>query len=159
MIIALTGHREQRLGLSSDVSLSEWKPIRNWIREQILQQLTKGQVEFMSGMASGSDRAAAYEVCKLKEEGFPITLTCVFPCKNYNTSDINNNYIRQNADNIIELHEAFFKGCDNDRDQYMAEHCDIMLAIFDGNKNSGVWSTIKKATRNNKTVIYYPFDN
>ena len=38
----------------------------------------------------------------------------------------------------------FYKGGDNVRDQYIVDHCDVLLAIWDGNKSGGVWSTIRK---------------
>lgn len=79
MIIALTGHREQRLNLPSDVALDDWKNIRQWIRQQIIDNKAD---TVLSGMADGSDLAIAYEVVQMKKEGYPIKLTCVFPCKN-----------------------------------------------------------------------------
>ena len=152
MIIALTGHREQRLNLPSDVALDDWKNIRQWIRQQIIDNKAD---TVLSGMAGGSDLAIAYEVVQMKKEGYPIKLTCVFPCKNYNVSNQYYKYITNNADNIVEIHDEWFKGCDNDRDQYMVDNCDILLAIFDGNKNGGVYSTIRKAEKKNKKIIYY----
>ena len=34
----------------------------------------------------------------------------------------------------------------------MVDHCDVLLAIWDGNKSGGVWSTIRKAQKADKTV-------
>ena len=47
-------------------------------------------------------------------------------------------------------------GCDNVRDQYMVDHCDVLLAIWDGNKSGGVWSTIRKTQKAGKKIIYCP---
>ena len=42
------------------------------------------------------------------------------------------------------------------KDQYMVDHCDILLAIFDGKKQGGVYSTIRKAEKAGKNIIYCP---
>ena len=60
------------------------------------------------------------------------------------------------ADEWIELSDEFYKGCDNVRDQYMVDHCDVLFAVWDGIKSGGVWSTIRKAHKAGKQIIYCP---
>ena len=74
----------------------------------------------------------------------------------YITSHKLYNSIKEQADEWIELSDEFYKGCDNVRDQYMVDHCDVLLAIWDGNKSGGVWSTIRKAQKAGKQIIYCP---
>lgn len=155
MIIALTGHREKRLNLPTDVSLPEWNPIRDWIRTEII---TRHATEVFTGMASGSDMAIAYEVAKMKQEGYNIILTCVLPCKGYGTRTPNYQFVKESADNVIEIHNKWVKGCDDDRDDYMAKNCDLMLAIFDGNKCGGVWRTMNMAHDYKKDIICCPLN-
>jgi hypothetical protein len=38
----------------------------------------------------------------------------------------------------------------------MIDHSDKLIAIWDGNKSGGVWSTIRKAQKKGIEVIYYP---
>ena len=38
----------------------------------------------------------------------------------------------------------------------MVDHCDVLFAIWDGNKSGGVWSTICKAQKAGKKIIYCP---
>ena len=38
----------------------------------------------------------------------------------------------------------------------MVDHCDVLLAIWYGNKSGGVWSTIRKAQKADKKIIYCP---
>lgn len=38
----------------------------------------------------------------------------------------------------------------------MVDHCDILLAVWDGIKSGGVWSTIRKAQKAGKQIIYCP---
>ena len=155
MIIALTGHREQRLNLPADVTADKWCGIRHWIRQEIINNKAD---EVFSGMASGSDMAMAYEAARLKDEGHRLKLTLVLPCPDYGMRTPNYEYVYRRANKIVNIYDHWFKGCDEGRDDYMAKNCDIMLAIFDGNKTGGVWSTMNKAHNYNKTVICCPLN-
>ena len=159
MIIALTGHRPERLALPKDVSLPQWKNIIDWISEEILyvSNSSKEEVEIFSGMASGADIAIAYAALQLKKD-FKLKLTLVCPFEGYGHDNPHYNEILNGADSIINLNKKWVKGCDDARDDYMAKHCDIMLAIYDGNKNGGVWSTLNKAWRYGKHIVYCPLD-
>ena len=90
--------------------------------------------------------------------GQPYTdlLHCILPCKDYNSSNKYYSKLKTEADEWVELSDEFYKGCDNVRDQYMVDHCDVLLAIWDGNKSGGVWSTIRKAQKAGKKIIYCP---
>ena len=106
-------------------------------------------------MASGCDMVFGFisTLCKLAPKA---RLHCILPCKGYNSSHQYYEILKENADEWVELSDEFYKGCDNARDQYMVDHCDVLLAIWDGNKSGGVWSTIRKAQKAGKTIIYCP---
>ena len=106
-------------------------------------------------MASGCDMVFGFisTFCKLAPKA---RLHCILPCKGYNSSHQYYEILKENADEWVELSDEFYKGCDNVRDQYMVDHCDVLLAIWDGNKSGGVWSTIRKAQKAGKTIIYCP---
>lgn len=38
----------------------------------------------------------------------------------------------------------------------MVDHCDVLLAICDGKKSGGIWSTIRKAQKVGKQIVYCP---
>lgn len=153
MKVALTGHRPQRLGLSEDETSKDWEPIRKWL-EMALYGLRyyKQELHVYSGMADGSDFLFAELGMCLKD----VKLHCILPCKNYNSSHKWYEEIRSKADEWVELSDKFYRGCDNVRDQYLVDHCDVLLVIWDGNKSGGVWSTIRKAQKAGKRIIYCP---
>lgn len=156
MKIALTGHREERLGLPRDVSDIQWETIENWIASQIINHYYfHDECLVYCGMAEGSDMALGYVVSLLKDFGYNIKLICVCPCARYGHKAPNYEYVIDHADEIINLHETYVKGCDDERDDYMAKNCDLMLAIFDGGKNSGVWKTIKRARNYDKEILIF----
>ena len=162
MKVALTGHRPQRLGLPEDELDDKWEKIRDWIVHNLTQMiqtttLENDQLEIYCGMASGSDILFGMTSAFLKAGNvIPLKIHCILPCKNYNSLHKYYKDIKILADECIELSDEFYKGCDSVRDQYMVDHCDVLLAIWDGNKSGGVWSTIRKAQKAGKQIIYCP---
>ena len=157
MRVALTGHRPQRLGLPEDLCDIVWDKLETWLMKELVE-LHKESDELVGycGMASGCDILFGYILSAVKDVESNIKLSCVLPCKNYNSSNKYYQEIKETADEWIELSDKFYKGCDNVRDQYMVDHCDVLIAIWDGNKSGGVWSTIRKAEKAGKKIIYCP---
>lgn len=162
MKIALTGHRPERLGFNDNEEHCDWENIRLWIADKIaeVQQIANPDtpITVYCGMATGSDIAFGLVISRMKDCGCNVKLCCVLPCKNYNSSHPYYNQIKSHADEWIELADEFYKGCDNVRDQYMVDHCHFLLAVWDRNKSGGVWSTIKKAEKAGKNIIYCPIE-
>lgn len=153
MKVALTGHRPERLGYSKDTYITtDWVFLINWIKDVIVKN---GVTDVYCGMASGCDIAFGIAAYLLKNENYHIILHCILPCKDYNISHRWYQKLKEIADEWVELSEEFYKGCDNVRDQYMVDHCDKLIAVWDGNKTGGVWSTIRKAKKQGKEIIYY----
>ena len=137
-----------------------WQQISDWILHQLIEAnklsvIKNESLDLYCGMASGCDMVFGFisTLCKLAPKA---RLHCILPCKGYNSSHQYYEILKENADEWVELSDEFYKGCDNARDQYMVDHCGVLLAIWDGNKSGGVWSTIRKAQKAGKTIIYCP---
>lgn len=153
MRMALTGHRPARLKYDNNLNHPNWYPIIDWIKGKIQEY---GITDVYSGMAEECDMACALAAIQVKSYGYPLKLHCVLPCKDYQSSHPMYDYIKNRADEWIELSDTFYKGCDNVRDQYMIDHSDILFAIWDRNKSGGVWSTIRKAQKKGIDIVFYP---
>lgn len=147
MKIALTGHREERLK-----NLGTESEIYGWLRKEVLKN---NCTDAYCGMASGADIMFGKLIIQLKQLGYDIKLHCVLPCKDYNKSHPDYEFLRENSDTFEYLSKNFYKGCDNARDEKMVADCDILIALWDGIKAGGVWSTIRKAEKYNKEIILY----
>ena len=88
------------------------------------------------------------------EDLFTKSCTVQNCCKKYENKYYK--FLKLKATEWVELSDIFYKGCDNVRDQYIVGKCDVLLAIWDGNKSGGVWSTIRKAQKAGKRIIYCP---
>lgn len=152
MKIALTGHRPERLNLPADELNAKWDRIGKWIAGQY-ESFPK-PITAYCGMADGSDMKFGLTLSEFDD----VHLVCVLPCKDYNKKHPYFSRLRQRANDWVELSDKFYKGCDSVRDQFMVDNCDVLLAIWDGNKSGGVWSTIRKAQKSGKQVIYIPTD-
>lgn len=151
MKIALTGHRPERLGLPEAELDYKWDTINYWIQTTYKQlHDIDPDIEVLCGMASGSDIRFGMSLAFI--DG--VKLHCVLPCKEYNSNHKYYATLKNVANKWTELSEEFYRGCDNVRDQYMVDNCDVLLAIWDGNKSGGVWSTIRKAKKACKKIIY-----
>ena len=162
MKIGITGHRNQRLGLSEDEASKEWEDIRCWIAHELSQYIQtcaekNEPLDLYCGMASGSDIAFGIVANIIKSYYIhSVKLYCILPYKDYNSSHQYFKYFKMKADEWVELSDKFYRGCDNVRDQYIVDHSDVILAIWDGNKSGGVWSTIRKAQKADKEIVYCP---
>jgi len=52
----------------------------------------------------------------------------------------------------------YMKGCMHERNKYMVDKSDLILAVWNGNKKGGTWDTIKYALKKKKKIIYIRLD-
>jgi uncharacterized phage-like protein YoqJ len=164
--IAITGHRPNKLW-GYDITLSKYK-----ILEAILIQtigdiwhqksplyMHQCEVECITGMALGVDTIFAQAVLELKQMFPMVKLVAAIPCQGQSLKW--NAKAQQNYFNILKLaDERYFisnnlyaKGCMNERNQYMIDRCDVLIAVWNGDETGGTYDAVKKATKANKEII------
>ena len=144
MRIGLTGHRTERLQ-------GKEQEVREWLIK-VIDVLSEGQptMEFLCGCADGADEIfgmLAYEYPK-------VHLTLCKPTRGYRFGKIDK--LVERANGSVYMVDNWRKGADSLRDKYIADNCDVLLAVWDGDASSGVCGTIKFAQRARKPVIYCP---
>jgi uncharacterized phage-like protein YoqJ len=77
--IMVTGHRPQKL-FGFDMGDPRYKNIKEFFKIVLVESCC---TEAISGMALGTDTIFSCAVLELKEEGFPISLTCAIPCRGF----------------------------------------------------------------------------
>lgn len=150
MKIALTGHREERLrGQENKVFM--W--MENTIHILFAEQEEK---EILCGMAKGADILFGQAALQYSKYLGNIKLHLCLPCKRYGEINADPQYwiLREKAAQITYMQDKWSKGCDDRRDRFMVDNCDILLAVWDGIKVGGTWSTIKYARAQGKPIIY-----
>ena len=125
-----TGHRPEKCRLSE-------QEIRVRLKEKILEAVSKGYTDFISGMAPGVDVWAAAEVLALKKEGRPLRLICAlpypgFPNKGTETERQWCERMIREADGKEVICPKYLPGCFLARDRWMVDHSSLVIAVFNG---------------------------
>ena len=136
---AVTGHRV----LSSDFSKEE-------LRAALRALAAAGVRTFLCGMALGFDLLCAEEVLLLREE-LPVRLVACIPCADQAArypKSARERYERilDRCDERAVLHECYCDGCMFERNRYMVDRADLLLAYFTG-RRGGTKYTVGYAER------------
>jgi len=158
--IALTGHRPNKLAGYKTNPVATY--IYRWIAIQLVKLLKENEkIECISGMALGCDTIFAAVTMLLKQK-YPddVKLTVALPYEDHgsNWPDVSKKY----HDKIVKSADTIELVCSGSysnwkllkRDEWMVDHCDVLLAIWNGKKDGGTWHTIKYAQSKNKPIIF-----
>lgn len=150
MIVAFTGHRPDKLG-----GYTLPNPTYLRVSSKIDQELRKLQPDtVISGMALGVDQWAAYIAHKL---GIPfiaaipfINQECKWPEKSQKTY---HQLLRLASEKIIVSPGGYSAAKMQIRNQWMVDHCDILIAIWDQSPG-GTGNCINYAQSIEKEIIF-----
>lgn len=144
MKIALTGHRPERLR-------GYEKEVREWVQKVLTElQAEEPVTAAYCGMARGADQIFGLECI---EQGIP--LCCCFPFERKQLSP-QEQYLVDNSAMSMALQSSYSRTAYYERDCYMVDKCDVLLAIWDGYKLGGTWLTVDYALKQDKKIIYFP---
>jgi len=145
-VCAFTGHR--RLG----ADFSEER-----LKKAIEEVLKKGCDKFYCGMAMGFDLEACKTLISFRDR-YSFTVSACIPC-----SDQPSGYSKKEkilydemcaaCDEKIVLYDSYVKGCMHERNRYMVDRCDFLIAYFNG-KTGGTAYTVNYAAQRGKEIIY-----
>ncbi len=159
-----TGHRCQKLPWGFNEKDIRYYKTKKDVREKIETLIGKGYTYFLNGMAIGFDMMAAEIVLEMKLKHPKVFLECVLPCKN---QEIRWNIYQQSryreilskADKTTCLSEKYTDRCMLDRNEYMVNNSDCVIALYNG-KGGGTLQTINYAKKLDKEVfIIKPHEN
>lgn len=142
-----TGHRPQHIssfGTAKD-------DIKKFISENNV-----GKV--ISGMALGYDTILAEAVIELKEQGAELILEAAVPCNNQDCKWLEKDRIKyknilSKCDTVTLLQQEYTADCLQNRNKYMVDNSDIILAYWNGKQNGGTYNCIKYAKSKNKKIV------
>ena len=153
---AFTGHRPKGLGYPE--SDGRCAALKEKLRSLILKLIEEeGVTHFISGMAQGVDMYAAEIVLELKERYPQITLECAIPYERQAVrwpEALRNRYfsIAERCDKETMLQTHYTQDCLRNRNRYMVEHADMVLAVCNMRRHSGTRQTVWFAQNRRKLV-------
>lgn len=117
-------------------------------------------MHFLSGMARGVDVWSAISVLELRKENPKLKLHSILPCLTQTDAwsdsarDLYQRILKQ-ADSIIYVSREYHKNCMLERNHFMIDHADMLLAVC-GNttaRRGGTAATVRYARKMGKKII------
>lgn len=141
-VAAFTGHRPQKLG-----GFALDNPMRLAIQEALAKKLTELKVKSaISGMALGVDQWAV-EVCIAL--GIPFTAAVPFkgqesvwqPDQKYRYAQL----LAKAQEIVVVSDEPYRPALMQIRNEWMVDHCDLLIAVWNGDKQGGTYNCVRYA--------------
>lgn len=111
----------------------------------------------ITGMALGFDQILANAAISLKDSGYDIHIEAAIPCENqtakWSMSDkLKYHQILNKCDKITYVAKEYTATCMQDRNEYMVNNSDVVLAYYDGRDFGGTKNCIRYAKSKNKHI-------
>ena len=160
---AFTGHRPTRFSFGYNEDDEKCQRLNRVMEEQIEKLIAAGVTDFYTGMALGVDTWAAEIVLDLKEKYSDLKLTAVLPCEtqaNDWTVEQRKRYFDTLAvcDEVVTLHKKYTRSCMFERNRYLVDHAEYLLAVYDGGERGGTAYTVKYGKQKERKIIIIDAD-
>lgn len=148
--VAFTGHRH--------INADNIASLREELTHTIRQQYLNGYTTYIIGGAVGFDLLSAEIVLELQQEFTDIQLFCAVPYAGHHIYFRNESmqryiHIADKATANIILSSHYHDGCFLRRNDYMIEHCSLLIAYYNQSPRSGTGYTVRRAEANNTPII------
>lgn len=154
---AFTGHRPKSFPWQYDETAHDCILLKETLAVHIAELANSGVTDFLSGMAQGTDCWSAELVLELRKKIPALKLHCILPCKGQEckwTASAQEQYhsILKQADSVVFVSRHYYNGCMLERNRYLVEHASIVLAVYNGDKQSGTASTLRYAYKKGRGI-------
>jgi len=158
--IAFTGHRPNKLGGYDDNSpkrIALRQHIEETLQRAVVKYGTTYQIIVISGGALGVDQDAARVAYKMN-----IPFIVAQPCKNHESkwpkeSQIKYNKMLELAHKVVLVSDGTYPElgakCMQDRNIWMVDHCDALIAVWDGT-SGGTANCVQYAQKVGKPIVH-----
>ena len=159
---AVTGHRPTRFKWKYNENHNGCKRLKKRMQEQFIALYEKGGRRFLVGGALGVDQWAGEIILRLKEqpEYNDIELVVVLPFPGHDEQwDTRSRerlaFLIRHSTECVTVGETACRESYFQRNRYMVDHADCLLAVYDGERNlrSGTMQTVNYATASKKLII------
>lgn len=156
----LTGHRPKGFPWDyADKDCIDHKRYLTLLREKVVGLISEGYSHFISGGALGADSDFAEIVIDLRQSAYPdITLEIAVPCPNQDLkwhAEDKRRYkkICKAADSVNVISKKYTNFCMQKRNEYMVDHSDFVIVVWNGEKQGGTYDTFQYTQRKKKPFM------
>ena len=155
---AFTGHRPKSFPWKYDEAAHDCVLLKEILTAQIIALSGRGTTEFLTGMALGTDLWCAQIVLGLKEKNPALRLHCILPCEGQESkwavlAQRQYHTILEQADEIVYVSREYSEGCMLKRNRYLVDHSSVILAVYNGQKQSGTAMTLRYAYSRGREIF------
>ncbi len=155
---AFTGHRPHKLPWRYDEASEGCVQLKAVLASQIAKLIENGVTDFLSGMALGVDIICSELVLAQREKNPALKIHCILPCVEQDVkwpASARERYhsILRRADSIVYVNRGYQKNCMLERDRFLVEWSDCLLAVYNGEQRGGTAATVRYAKRAGREII------
>ncbi len=152
-----TGHRPDKLPWKYNEHDPRCLTLKSQLRDALQSLYTAGCRRFLCGMAEGCDLYFGEAVVALREEHSEIFLEGAIPFEGQSekwSESSRRRYFRlaEECDKLTVLHSSYSPDCMMDRNRYMVDHADLLLAVYNGS-SGGTQATMLYALRKGLEIV------
>ena len=155
-----TGHRSKKLPWGSNELDPRCLELKKRLADTVEAVWSAGFHHFICGMAEGADLYFCEAVLALKEQHPEIRLEAAVPFlgqADHWPREQQERYHRllQACDSRTVLKEEYSSDCMMERNRYMVDHADILIACYDG-QSGGTLNTMRYAIKKDVQIPHLP---
>lgn len=142
----VTGHR--------NIPAEKIEYVKSELRKEIVRAIKDGYTHFLSGFAEGVDLLFAAIVVELKVKNPGLTLEAAIPYRNRMKAH-NKEFQRLIGQcSAVGIHcEEYSPTCYINRNRFMVQQSERVIAVFDGREKGGTLFTMRYAYTQDKDVV------
>lgn len=158
----LTGHRPSSFPWNyHDTGCDEHQEYLFTLQKKVITLIEKyGCTHFISGLAIGADTDFASICLDLRDSKYPnITVEGAVPCPNQDakwtpTDKRKYQELLKRLDKVTQVSDHYSAACFQKRNEYMIDHSDIVIAVWNGEQKGGTFNSIRYAKKTNKQISF-----
>lgn len=155
---AFTGHRPKKFPWGYDENTADCIKLKQALTAQIAMLVSFGVVEFLSGMAEGTDTGASQAVLALRQKNPTLKLHCVLPCESQAdkwSAFAQERYaaILSAANEATYVRREYTPDCMLGRNRYLVDHAAVLLAVYNGEWRGGTAATVRYAQKRGRSLV------
>ena len=145
-VCCVTGHRV--------IPAEQLERVEFELRGLIRQAIGAGCDTFISGFAEGADLIFAHLVLMFQADRY-VQLEAALPyADRIKCSNTEVKSLLAKCHKVHIVSEQYSPGCFFDRNRYMVDRADAVIAVYDGRQSGGTYQTIRYAEEAGKPIAY-----
>ena len=152
-----SGYRPHKLSYLDDPADARNASLAAALRRAVDAAVADGYTTFYSGFARGVDILAAEAVLAAQIDGAAVTLIAALPCMEQSSgwrTAAREHYfaLLDRCAEVVYVSDSYHPGCYKDRNRYMVDRSQRLIAVFDGQKG-GTAQTVAYAKKLGRELV------